>query len=42
VKRFFRSGKKIELRADNPEFAHIIPQEDFQILGRVTALMRRY
>lgn len=42
VKRFFRSGKKIELRADNPEFDHIIPQEDFQILGRVTALMRRY
>lgn len=42
VKRFFRDGKRIELRADNPEFDHIIPQEDFQILGRVTALMRRY
>lgn len=42
VKRFFRNGKRIELRADNPEFEHIIPQEDFQILGRVTALMRRY
>ena len=42
VKRFFRNGKRIELRADNPEFDHIIPQEDFQILGRVTALMRRY
>lgn len=42
VKRFFRTGKRIELRADNPEFADIIPEEDFQILGRVTALMRRY
>jgi repressor LexA len=42
VKRFFRTGKKIELRADNPEFEDIIPEENFQILGRVTALMRRY
>lgn len=42
VKRFFRTGTKIELRSDNPDYAHIIPQEEFQILGRVTALMRRY
>lgn len=42
VKRFFRSGGRIELRSDNPEYDHIIPQDDFQILGRVTALMRRY
>jgi repressor LexA len=42
VKRFFRIGKKIELRSDNPEYDHIIPELDFQILGRVTALMRRY
>jgi repressor LexA len=42
VKRFFRSKGRIELRSDNPEYEHIIPQEDFQILGRVTALMRRY
>lgn len=42
VKRFFRSGGRVELRSDNPEFEHIIPQGDFQILGRVTALMRRY
>ena len=42
VKRFFRSGSRIELRSDNPDYDHIIPQEDFQILGRVTALMRRY
>ncbi len=42
VKRFYRSGGRVELRSDNPEFEHIIPQGDFQILGRVTALMRRY
>ncbi len=42
VKRFFRSAGRVELRSDNPEFEHIIPQGDFQILGRVTALMRRY
>lgn len=42
VKRFFRSGGRVELRSDNPEYEHIIPQADFQILGRVTALMRRY
>lgn len=42
VKRFFREGKRVELRSDNPEFDHIIPQDEFQIVGRVTALMRRY
>lgn len=42
VKRFFRSGKKVELHSDNPDYSPIIPQEDFLILGRVTALMRRY
>ncbi len=42
VKRFFRSNGRVELRSDNPEYDHIIPQQDFQILGRVTALMRRY
>lgn len=42
VKRFFREGKRIELRSDNPEYDHIIPQEEFLILGAVTSLMRRY
>ncbi len=42
VKRFYRVDKRVELRADNPEFEDIIPQENFLILGRVTALMRRY
>lgn len=42
VKRLYRSGSKIELRSDNPEYPHIIPQGEFQLLGRVTALMRRY
>ena len=42
VKRFYRKGSEIRLRSDNPEFEDIIPQEQLQILGRVTALMRRY
>ncbi len=42
VKRYFREGKRVELRSDNPEFDHIIPQDEFSIVGRVTALMRRY
>lgn len=42
VKRFFCEGKKIELRSDNPEYEHIIPREEFLILGTVTSLMRRY
>lgn len=42
VKRFHRDGRDIRLRSDNPDFEDIVPLEDFQILGRVTALMRRY
>lgn len=42
VKRFYKKGSEIRLRSDNPEFDDIVPRGDLQILGRVTALMRRY
>ena len=42
VKRFYKKGSEIRLRSDNPEFDDIIPEGNLQILGRVTALMRRY
>lgn len=42
VKRFFKKGSELKLCSDNPEFEDIIPERDFQLLGRVTALMRRY
>ena len=42
VKRFYKKGSEIRLRSDNPEFEDIIPEGHLQLLGRVTALMRRY
>lgn len=42
VKRFYKKGSEIRLRSDNPEFEDIVPQDSLQILGRVTALMRKY
>ena len=42
VKRFYKKGSEIRLQSDNPEFEDIIPQDSLQILGRVTALMRKY
>ena len=42
VKRFFRKGTDVRLKSDNPEYDDIIPDEHLEILGRVTALMRRY
>ncbi|MFA5508834.1 MAG: transcriptional repressor LexA [Vulcanimicrobiota bacterium] len=42
VKRFYKKGSEIRLKSDNPEFDDIIPDGHLQILGRVTALMRRY
>ena len=46
VKRFFKKGSEIKLCSDNPEFDDIIPDMNgdgnFQLMGRVTALMRRY
>jgi repressor LexA len=42
VKRFYKKGSEIRLKSDNPEFEDIVPTEHLEILGRVTALMRRY
>jgi repressor LexA len=42
VKRFYKKGSEIRLRSDNPEFEDIVPSDNLQIIGRVTALMRRY
>jgi len=45
VKRFYRKGKKIELRAEHPAFPPIrcAPGEkDLAVLGRVVAVLRRY
>ncbi len=45
VKRFYRKGRKIELRGENPAFPpiHCAPGEkDLAILGRVVAVLRRY
>lgn len=42
VKRFYKKGSEIRLKSDNPEFEDIVPQGRLELLGRVTALMRRY
>ena len=42
VKRFHKKGSEIRLISDNPEFEDIVPKGQLELLGRVTALMRRY
>ena len=43
VKRFFRNGKKIELRPENEAFSPMVyPVDRVEILGCVTGLMRSY
>ena len=44
VKRFFREKDKVLLRADNPAYSDIVVREgtDFEILGKVTGLVRKY
>ncbi len=44
VKRFWREKERVVLRSDNPDFADIIVTESqpLQLLGRVTALIRKY
>lgn len=42
VKRFYKKGTDVRLKSDNPDFDDIVPEGHLQILGRVTALMRRY
>ena len=44
VKRLFREKDKVLLRADNPGYSDIVVKEgtEFQILGKVTGLVRKY
>lgn len=44
VKRFWREKDRVVLRSDNPDFADIVVTElvPLQLLGRVTALIRKY
>lgn len=42
VKRFIPESDRILLRSDNPRYADIVVHKDFQILGRVTSLLRKY
>lgn len=44
VKRFWREKERVILRSDNPDFADIVVTESqpLQLLGRVTALIRKY
>jgi repressor LexA len=42
VKRFYPSPDRIILRSDNPTYDDIVVQKDLNILGKVTALVRKY
>lgn len=42
VKRFFPEPGRVVLRSDNPEFEDIVVTGDLRLLGRVTALIRKY
>lgn len=45
VKRFYRKGRKIELRAENPAFSPIRTssgERELTILGKVVAVLRKY
>jgi repressor LexA len=43
IKRLWRSGRRLELRPENPAFAPIVPApgQDFEILGKVIELRRQ-
>jgi repressor LexA len=42
VKRFYPSPDRIILRSDNPTYEDIVVQANLNILGKVTALIRKY
>lgn len=42
VKRYLPESERIVLRSDNPAFDDIVVAGEVQILGRVTALIRKY
>lgn len=42
VKRFLPESDRVILRSDNPSFADIVVARDFRVVGRVSALIRKY
>jgi repressor LexA len=42
MKYFYKKGKKITLEAANPKYPPIIPKEELQIAGVITAVVRKY
>ena len=42
VKRFYPEPNRVILRSDNPAYADIVVARDFRVLGRVSALIRKY
>lgn len=42
VKRYLPEADRVVLRSDNPAYADIIVSRDFRLVGRVTALIRKY
>lgn len=42
VKRFLPEPDRVVLRSDNPSYADIVVARDFCVVGRVTALIRKY
>ncbi len=42
VKRFYPEADRVVLRSDNPAYADIVVSRDFRVVGRVSALIRKY
>jgi len=42
VKRFYPEPERVVLRSDNPSYADIVVSRDFRVVGRVSALIRKY
>ena len=42
VKRFYPEADRVVLRSDNPIYEDIIVSRDFRVVGRVSALVRKY
>lgn len=40
VKRFFRSGDRVVLRAENPDYDDLVFEDGVEILGKVVAVLR--
>lgn len=42
VKRYLPEADRVVLRSDNPSYADIVVAKDFRVVGRVSALIRKY